>query len=553
MGNSASARYVLNKNDAQAHNQSHMTSTQTSPGHHQLSPSTSLRQLNNKYRRHKAVSEVKLDESNSELIQQNACQDLCTALRKLKTLSTLSLNLAELDVYHLNNLVFGMKHLKLSTLALDFRHNINFSVQKMEAVSQCLVNLSHSLQDLKLYFSNSFLPNRDSEITKLSYGLKHIKYLKSLDLELSECFDITKTGMQALSSSLKIHKSLSSLVLDLKGCCRSPNTGLFYLLLTLQHLTELSTFSLNLSNCHITPMEVYVLSSNLQRLNLLTTLALSFKQHKGDTAQEISNLLSGIPNLKKLSNLNLSFSSCDTQTANLFESLSSCLTNSNALSTLELDFSHCTDINDRDLQKLALGLQKHHNSLSNLTLKFNGCAKISDNGIKYLSNEIKHLRQLTSLTLDFNNCKKITNKAVQSLSSDLKSNSSLIKLSLSLNECIHVDDKAVEMLSLSIKSLKGLVNLNLRLQSCKVTDKGVHALSVNLKQNDALVLVNMSFLMCKQINRQAAEKLFDGLEHVSCLLITSCGFRKSRGGYNVSKMLETKKEVVDLNTQESEN
>ena len=260
-----------------------------------------------------------------ELVQQDDCPSLFSTLKDLEVLSSLSLNLAEIDAQHLQNLDDSIKHLKLSTLALDFRHNVNFSISKMEAVSQCLTSLAQSLEGLKLYFSSNFAPNKDQEIAELCKGLNHLERLISLTLGLSEGFGITKVGMQALSSSLKNQKLLSALSLDLNGCCRSPNTGLFYLFFALQHLTQVSTLSLNLSNCCITPVEVYALSSNIQQLELLTTLALSFNRHKGDTAQEISNLLHGIPALKRLSNLSLSFSSCDTKSADLFHSLVLCL------------------------------------------------------------------------------------------------------------------------------------------------------------------------------------------------------------------------------------
>jgi len=241
----------------------------------------------------KLKSEISLD--NTGVKRQNKNRNLSTrwkfkdeetnsqGLRNLSQIVKISKGIKNID-FHLKGIIF---------LTLD---NLGLSLKRCT-----------SLQSFHVTFELVFCESINIEVGNLVQGLKELRYLKTIHLDL--------TGF-SLSDKL-----------------------LFQLGQSLKRLVNPKNIIFNLKACDITDRGFYYLRQGIKRQTSTQCLRLNFAYCKKITDNGVSGLVKGMKNIASLKEIDIDFSSCDKITEQGLQYLSDGFSQLNSLQKVTFNFS----------------------------------------------------------------------------------------------------------------------------------------------------------------------------------------------------------------------
>ena len=299
---------------------------------------------------------------------------LCKAIKRLKGLSNLSLDLHEGDCIGIRSLAIYLRTLSnLSSLEIrfnnerdeDFLEGINIILRGLKYLSS-LARLDLNMEDMS-YFKDKGI--EDLGMTLLSSALKSLPSLSSLELNLQNCRKITDEYYGKLFRGIRRLSLLSSLLLNVSGCKKITNKGIKKMCVYLQRMSSLKVLDFNFNNCfRISEKSLSYICICLIKLRGLTSFTLDVSRCKNMTNQEIEKLSAALKNLSSLSNVDLNFSNYNAEINDKgIEALCLNFKELSLLSSVKLNFEHCHQITDKSIENLSLYL-RNLSSLSNVTL-----------------------------------------------------------------------------------------------------------------------------------------------------------------------------------------
>ena len=226
----------------------------------------------------------------------------------------------------------------------------------------------------------------------------------------------------------------------------------------LKHLKFLRYLNLNFINCSQVSDEGLkrISACIVNHSKLVSSLLFSFRRCGKITHERIQSLISGLTNLKSLQSLSLDLGYCSKVSDATIKKLSLIIKRFKSLSTLILSFNDCA-ISDDGLQSLAVSL-KNLQSLLVLSLNFSS-QEICNGGFHSLCDAIKHLKLLSKLNHSFNECLKLNTQAIETLSCHLKKSEILSALSMSFFSYKHINAENLKMTDTKLYNLKLMIIL----------------------------------------------------------------------------------------------
>jgi len=210
-----------------------------------------LKALKRSLRYLKPSSNLTLDFSKSESLDDEALRNLFNDVSIPKRLSNFGLDIANcynVTAYGLNAVTFFIQSQRgLSGLCLNllsFRHVEYRGLGHLFETLKQLPKLSY----LKLNLSNSgSLSNGSLEI--LSEALKEFELLSRLTLNMSLCSEVDENALNILLANLSQNKNMRNLSLDFRKCAGLGYPGLNILTSSIQEMKFLSKLALDVSRC----------------------------------------------------------------------------------------------------------------------------------------------------------------------------------------------------------------------------------------------------------------------------------------------------------------
>ena len=392
-----------------------------------------------------------------------------------------------------------------------------------------------SLKELDLDFSSRRSLTDEELSCAVSEGLKYLRQLTYLNINLEWCTKITDAGVNSLANALSSLTQLAQLDMNFKKCQLIKDKGVKSLAQGLNSLTRLTHLNLVFTACaQISPKGAEILMSqgliNLTRLKFLTldfidgmrisnkklnSLAshclrylfpLTFVRIQGGLSKDVSNTKTETEQESRSSSRvklargdsakdkeifseeyvtlqnaqNLSYAIVSIFQKNKY-TIDSAKTFSELCHSTSLIFSfeeHPHIVTDEFVHSLSSQVLRHPFQLESLTLNFSQSNLMTDQGVSYLvSSGLKHLVNLRSLRLDFEDCYQITDQGLFDLACEGLKHLSQLK-SLTFRICQEVTDEGLRNMAChGLSNLSQLESLSLSLSCCwKVTDEGVDGL-----------------------------------------------------------------------------
>jgi len=183
-----------------------------------------------------------LDLSRSPGISDMGLTQLCSALGRLKSLTSLSLLFPKFT----QNIAPALKSFQnLVYLKLSFK-TAEPSYDQVQELSSSLKMLKFSLKFIEVSLPGSF---SDSMIESLAEALKELTLLRHLSLDFRFTHDITARGVEALGSAMQRLTNLSSLCLSFVNSKEIDKAAIVALSQALQSLPSLYSIELDLAQC----------------------------------------------------------------------------------------------------------------------------------------------------------------------------------------------------------------------------------------------------------------------------------------------------------------
>eukprot|EP01017_Pseudomicrothorax_dubius_P020061 TRINITY_DN22023_c0_g1_i1.p1 TRINITY_DN22023_c0_g1~~TRINITY_DN22023_c0_g1_i1.p1 ORF type:complete len:493 (+),score=41.26 TRINITY_DN22023_c0_g1_i1:49-1527(+) len=244
----------------------------------------------------------------------------------------------------------------LSTLTLE-KDFSNLSVLQLNF--QCSENLS------------------DEDLTSLGQALKKCQVLTELNLDFSECFDISEEGVENLFK-YEPDPFLTKVVLAFKACSRIGDLALEPIGRFLAR-TTLNSLSLDFSFCtDISSRGITAISQSLGKN--LSCFYLNLESLKYITDQDLIQIGYGIHKAFYLTEFDVNINKCVEVTTVGFASLIMSL--SRHLQNLRLKVAGCWELSSACVDSLVHALLKF--KLEELALDFSWCGKIKDEDLNKL-------------------------------------------------------------------------------------------------------------------------------------------------------------------------
>jgi len=228
----------------------------------------------------KKLNNFFLDLFRCQLFSDNNLVHLKKNLKCIKTLNNLSLKVW--SFFKLTEKDIGYENINLScldtinSLSLDFAFHSHYFEDDGDVEDAYLVSLSEGLKPLKRlnYLSLNLLELRGisaKELAVLFQIIKSMNKLSSLSVDFHYCQYITDKVVLELNKTLQSLDQLTNLSLDFTSCQGFTDNALTELG---KNLNSLNTFELNLIHCKVTDNGLISLGENLKVLKTLQKLSL---------------------------------------------------------------------------------------------------------------------------------------------------------------------------------------------------------------------------------------------------------------------------------------
>jgi len=333
---------------------------------------------------------LNLNLSECSIIRDEGIYHLCLqGLQHLNQLKSLNLNFSRcLNITDdgMSNLCLeGLKHLtQLTFLDLNFSGRSKITNQGINNLcSDGLIHLE-KLASLHLNFSGCLKLTDEGVKTLCRQGLNHLTKLTSLNLNFSGCLQITDEGVDSLCRTDERVNSLCRIDEGENNLCSQGST----------FLIQLRSFNLDLSWCsNITDAGMNKLGfKGLKHLTQLVSLGLNFRCCRKITDEGLDNLgFEALKNLTQLESLSLNFGGLLGISKKGMKNLSfTVLSYLSELESLSLNFQECSQITDEDVKELSPPEINRLEKLKYLNLEFENCPKV----LKPNNLEIKSYKQI---------------------------------------------------------------------------------------------------------------------------------------------------------------
>ena len=345
------------------------------------------------------------------------------SLRSLRDLKVIFTGTPGIPSQVVKELCAGTSHLKtLETISFDFNESsLDLSAGDKTAF---LFNFKrfNSLSALTLKFSNAQGMN-DQILENIARSLQQIPRLEKFELILTYCREITNKGIKTLSSCLP--SGLKSFRIDVENCFNVNREG------------------------------IERLFSSIAKMNSLNCLSLSSSFENRINNEGMIELARCLENLNSLSSLRLTFYSCNVNftQASLIQFLTF-LGSKKSLRNLTLRFPSCSKIITDDLMGVFGDLLVGLKELENFGLNFNSCSELTDKGIEELAMKIGTLEKVQRLNLEFGRCNGVVGGSVEKLIKSLKNLKKLRSAIVELRGSKNLNKEEVKKALESQNSLK---------------------------------------------------------------------------------------------------
>jgi len=535
----------------------------------------------------KSLRNLSIRQTEGREITLYDLKQISATLRNNKSLHTLNLQPEDYDSSQLK--IFAERLRKLHRLKT---FTIYFSFISRDRGAQTLLSLPKYLQDLT-YLKLSFHAEdwRSSNLNggkKLNFGLKNLKHLTSLYLDVSDEETMNVEDMEVISYNLKTCRYLQNLTLDFDHCELMPNKAVYNLTSALQNLHSLSELNLRFKHCYVINRKaaqslascfsslqnitsltlnlghcskmnstaIIILSKALREFKSLKALDFFFPFHQ-DAKEGIYFFFQDLVHIKTLQSLKFHISAYnETVSEDLFKSISEALKAQTQLNTLTIELKGL-EIKGLWAKHLAEGL-KGLQSLSDLVLNFKNNKSFDDKNAEFLGEGFRELCSLSALQINFKN-HNFSQKGLRKVLEGLGALKTLRKLDLILDQekpegfsfTFFNKNSHTRSLASALNNLKYLQRLSLNFALLNSTGQDFSQFSFQLGTLKQLTTLSLAFgkLKSSKVIEKGLQDIFSSLRCLSDLTDLSL---KAQYGSNkdLSSFFDSLKYLLKLESLE---